>query len=237
MPQSAPEILEQVTFAGALSIRALLTLGVVMLAVSAALLWRETRSSRPAVGVLLWILRGAALAVVIYMLAGPSLRTRVRHTQARSIALLVDRSGSMHVPDGDEHLEREPTELRWLLHAVHLDPPAANQLDSAAASLLLAASLAGQTAGAHDSNASDQIPAMIDAASKDLRKAADADSQIVGQAEALRSELAPLITSTASPPSGRVDDRGKVIKTLAGRISQLADTCVLSAFKALRPED
>src|SRR5207253_7710588 len=129
------QVSQQFTFAGAMSLSTLVLIGVGLLIACGLLLWWEMGRSRPRLAPVLWVLRVAAVAVVLWMLAGPTLLTRVRHTQTKSVVLLVDRSGSMSVPDTGGDFERDPMELRWLLSAAHACPPVTQHLDSAAAAI------------------------------------------------------------------------------------------------------
>src|SRR5688572_4539149 len=74
----------------------IVVIGVVLLAVSSWMAWRDRRfTERPRLVWLLLCLRGVAVLILLWMLAGPTLVTTVRKFKRKALALLVDVSGSM----------------------------------------------------------------------------------------------------------------------------------------------
>ncbi len=116
---------------------AIVIAGILLLVISCGLAWRDSRlvERRWLVWVLL-VFRCAAIAVLLWMLAGPTLVTTWRKFQKKQIAILVDTSASMGMVDA---LDGSGNVSRWA--AAHGEGAGANQIrniDSAAASLLAA---------------------------------------------------------------------------------------------------
>lgn len=101
-------------YEGPFSLGVLTVAGVILVLAIGLLMWRENRVARSWVMPPLFILRVAAVAVVLWMLAGPVTRTITAHTKPKSIGVLVDTSGSMSVVDP---MEEDNGAVRWA--AVH----------------------------------------------------------------------------------------------------------------------
>lgn len=108
----SPEITETFVYNGLLSVSQAVTMGVVMAVIIAALgLYERRAATRPNWTPFLTLLRLIALAVVLWMLAGPSNVLTTKHTRVKSIGLFVDSSASMSLVDA---IDNSGNSLRWL---------------------------------------------------------------------------------------------------------------------------
>src|SRR6185503_9922390 len=97
-----PETTSETKFAleGFLSLPAIAIVGVVLLALSWWMAQRDTRfADRPKLVWVLFTLRCVAVLILLWMLAGPTLVTVFRKFRMKSIAVFVDKSGSMGLVD------------------------------------------------------------------------------------------------------------------------------------------
>lgn len=102
--------IQEFTYAGEMSPETLLVSGGMILALVAGLTWWQCRDTRPWLTPLLTGLRVIAVAVILWMLAEPSVRTVTERHQPRAIAILADRSASMTVVDDQSEQTRA---VRW----------------------------------------------------------------------------------------------------------------------------
>src|SRR5688500_2503804 len=102
----------QFSFDSFLPLWTIVFIGVVLLAVSSWLAWRDRRFTERArlVGVLLFFRVGAIL-ILLWMLAGPTLVTTLRKFKRKTIAVLVDTSASMGLVDV---LDGSGNNSRWI---------------------------------------------------------------------------------------------------------------------------
>ncbi len=98
MLADSSNVVREFVYAG-FSPQRLIATGIVLAVVVALLTWWELRRARPWLTPVLVALRWAAVAVVLWMLAEPTLMTTVRHSRSKSVAVLVDASASMGVTD------------------------------------------------------------------------------------------------------------------------------------------
>ena len=121
-----PETTTETKFAleGFFSGWTILLVGVGLLALSWWMARRDARfADKPKLVWFLFLLRCVAILVLLWMLAGPTLVTIVRKFKTKSVAILVDKSGSMglvDVVDGSGNVSR------WA--AARTDDRAARQL-------------------------------------------------------------------------------------------------------------
>src|SRR5690349_14024610 len=109
MPTDAVQTSQQFAYTGVLSAALAVLVGLLLAVTVVLFAWREWKLTRRRVGVVLAGLRIAAIAVICWMLAGPAMVTTVRKMRSKSIAILVDRSGSMQTQDpGDD-----PSSATW----------------------------------------------------------------------------------------------------------------------------
>ena len=107
-----PETTTETRFAleGIFSLWAIVLIGLVLLAVSGWVAWRDGRfADRRRLVWLLFGLRCVALFVLLWMLAGPTLVSTYRKFRTKSVAVLVDSSASMglvDVVDGSGNVSR-----------------------------------------------------------------------------------------------------------------------------------
>jgi hypothetical protein len=144
------ETIREFVFAGSLSVEALIAIGIGSVVLVGFLAWWESRrSTNRWLFPVFVLLRLGAIAVVLWMLAEPSIRTRSRHATPKSLAILADKSASMGVVDS----EGNPlTAVRW---AAASNPSSRSRLlvevDGAAAAAEIArhhlASFAGTLTG------------------------------------------------------------------------------------------
>ncbi|NLX58890.1 MAG: VWA domain-containing protein [Phycisphaerae bacterium] len=145
MPQEHTETFRDVIYSGPFSVAALVGIAVAALAIVVLLAWRESRGARPWLWPIVAVLRMAAVAVVLWMLAGQTLLTTYRHTRPKAVGLLVDTSKSMGVVDP---VESPGAAARW---ASALDPQVAEgvrAMDGAAAALSVSRRYLGEFAEA-----------------------------------------------------------------------------------------
>jgi hypothetical protein len=100
-----PETTTETKFAleGFLSLPTIIVLGIGLLALSWWIARRDTRfADRPKFVWILFALRCVAVLVLLWMLAGPTLVTIFRKFRMKSVAVLVDKSGSMGLVDATD---------------------------------------------------------------------------------------------------------------------------------------
>ncbi len=114
MPTERFETVREFVYAGRFSPGELIAAGIALAIAVGVLTWWESRRVNAYLLPLLVALRLGAVAIVLWMLAGPTILTKVRHTKPKSIGLLVDTSASMSVIDGEDGTA---TAIRWA--AVH----------------------------------------------------------------------------------------------------------------------
>jgi hypothetical protein len=105
------QIIQKVAFDGPLSVGYLAALGAALALVTGFFVWREWRagiSAKLLAG--LFFARLAVLAIVLWMLAGPSMLTIQRETQPKSVVFLVDSSASMGLSDP---VDGSGSTVRW----------------------------------------------------------------------------------------------------------------------------
>jgi hypothetical protein len=83
--------------------------GLLMLGLFSWSLWRESGILAPRQAVLFWVLRAAALGVVLWLLLAPSNVTVETSTTRKAVVFLADVSGSMGTADG----QGTSDDLRW----------------------------------------------------------------------------------------------------------------------------
>ena len=136
--QQQIETVRKFALEGPLSIWQLSILGAVVLALIAFFAWRDFKAA--ASGKLLALLvipRLAALAVALWMLAGPSVVTVSRQFKPKSVVVLADGSGSMGLVDA---VDGSGSTLRWAAREV----PALGMIDSTLGNLCSAQAAAGR---------------------------------------------------------------------------------------------
>lgn len=85
---------------GPLSVHQLIALGAVLAVIVAILAWRDYKSiASRTLFVLLLLPRLAAIAVILWMLAEPTVMTMARHFTPKSVVVLADGSASMSLAD------------------------------------------------------------------------------------------------------------------------------------------
>jgi hypothetical protein len=107
------EIVENFAFEGAMTPLQAVGLCLLMAGLFAWLLWRERYATGMFWATAFWVMRTVALAVVLWMLLGPTFLIRERTTIPQTVALLVDGSESMDVVDPMSTAEL----MRWTLAA------------------------------------------------------------------------------------------------------------------------
>src|SRR5438046_1540495 len=141
MPPETTNVTEQFAYSGAFSISALVGAGVLLATVVFYLAWRDGLATRSWLTPVLTLLRVVAIAVVLWMLAAPSIVKTVTHTRTKSVAVIVDTSGSMGVTDPAD----EPQAQRWTQAASGSSAPADFvKLDEATAVIAVANSQLGR---------------------------------------------------------------------------------------------
>jgi hypothetical protein len=105
------ETIQKFAFEGPLSLGCLIALGLVVASVIAIFGWRDIKaSSSRKLFVFVLLARLAALLVVLWMLAGPSMVTELRKTKPKSVVILVDASASMGLIDP---VDGSGSTVRW----------------------------------------------------------------------------------------------------------------------------
>lgn len=122
-------------YAGRFSTTTLVVVGILLALVVLVTVWHETRSAKRWMIVPLLILRLTALAMVLWMLAEPTMQREVERTHLKSVCLMVDDSASMSVVD---EADDKPSvdAVRWA--SPHIIPTVSGALvglDGAAVSL------------------------------------------------------------------------------------------------------
>ena len=102
----------------------------------AVLVWRERHIAGRWRIPLLVLLRLCAVALVLWMLAGPAIQTTVTNKKPKSVAVLIDTSDSMGVVDPAEASQNS---IRWAVaQGTSEESQALTNLDEAAATLVVA---------------------------------------------------------------------------------------------------
>lgn len=242
---NSPEITETFVYSGLLSASQAVTLGVVMAVIIAALgLYERRAATRPNWTPFLTLLRLIALAVVLWMLAGPSKVLTTKHTRAKSIGVFVDSSASMSLVDA---IDGSGNSLRWqLADGSQKNNPAVQSLDHTVA-LLRAARRAIFPVGAEQA---DELQSRIEGAQRSVNLAREALGGLAANAfrhlpnaarilsdveDSLESQISPalktLLDSSAS--SGLDFERLKTCRTrlnaAAFQIAHLANQAAAGA--------
>ncbi|MBX3439015.1 MAG: hypothetical protein KF861_16105 [Planctomycetaceae bacterium] len=102
MSSEVSDIIRGFSIDGPIGLPGAIGLAVALAGLFAWLLWLARRATGPGWAGLFWVLRVAALCLVLAMLLGPSWVTRHRTTKQHAIAVLVDTSASMDVHDAPE---------------------------------------------------------------------------------------------------------------------------------------
>lgn len=103
------DMTEALSFDGPLSVWQGVFLGVLLAAMAYYTLFRVPVGARRRVAPLLWLLRVAAIAVLVLILVGPVSVRSYRHETPRSLAVVTDVSGSMSIVDPPD----ARNDLRW----------------------------------------------------------------------------------------------------------------------------
>ena len=99
MNDQTAQLVESLSIDGPIGIAGAVGIGVLLAIVFAVLLWSQRRATGTGWAFAFWGLRVIAIAVVLWMLLGPSWVTQHRTTKPQSVAVLVDTSESMDVND------------------------------------------------------------------------------------------------------------------------------------------
>lgn len=105
------QFVERLAWEGLVDGRTALVIGVLLAAWTAWLLWRERAALGRAWAVVVFVLRTAAFACALWMLAGPTRLKIERTTTPQSVAIFADGSESMDIVDATEPSES----IRWAL--------------------------------------------------------------------------------------------------------------------------
>jgi hypothetical protein len=105
------EVVEQLTWEGIIGAPTALAMWIVFAIIAAWALWRERAAVGRGWATTFWLLRCAAFACALWMLAGPTRERTERTTTKQSIAIFADRSDSMEVVDAPDASDS----LRWAL--------------------------------------------------------------------------------------------------------------------------
>ena len=109
MPTDALQTSDRLVFEGALSPSVAIAVGLIVAAIAGWIMWRERQSVGLMWATIFWSLRVAAVAIALWMLAGPVHESVERSKTKQSIAILTDASQSMDTIDAPEATEL----LRW----------------------------------------------------------------------------------------------------------------------------
>ncbi|CAN5144981.1 hypothetical protein BH23VER1_BH23VER1_27370 [soil metagenome] len=138
------ESFERLSFEG-WPVGQLATIGLIVGGAILLLSWRDfTCARRPAFVPVLLLLRLAAVAVTLFLLAGPSHVTITEESTPRAVGIFVDTSGSMGVED---HHSDVKLASRWDLVAIRENPADFVALDRAETALRAAIAAIDRSAG------------------------------------------------------------------------------------------
>ena len=104
---------ENLIFDGALALPTAIIVGVLLVAITTWLLFRDRRVIGTAWAALFWFTRLAAVGLALWMAVGPTMEKIERTSTPQSIAIVADQSESMNVVDPPDSAE----EVRWTLAA------------------------------------------------------------------------------------------------------------------------
>ena len=197
MPDRAKQIVESLTYDGVLDWSSAGWVFVGLAALVGWLLWRERRITGTVTASFFFVLRLAAIALVLWMLLGPTFMTTERTTIPQTLAVVVDASQSMNVAEPLPPIDR----LRWQ-QAVAADVQEHRELgitDAGMVALRFAvANLRQVVVAANEYLPADQVAKSLDVA----RKAASRASEYLGEVsrilQATDEELARQAAETAS---------------------------------------
>ncbi len=263
LPESTVHTVREFVFAGYFSLRTLIVIGVILFLLVCALTWRECRASRPRLAPILILLRAGALAMVLWMLAGPTVLTKVRTTHPRSVAVVADVSGSMDVADDANEETIESGTLRWAVSPEEREPlPLVSHLDAAAVKLLLGRNLlAAFSQNASRISAREQSQRSLARAQQLIQETAadldelsrpasstqlNAQQEIEGIRTTLSADVLPQLkelsldsgqTSLLSDPTraDRLNELAAALDGLSAKLSETSDRAAVSAWRDLEP--
>jgi hypothetical protein len=240
MPTDSTTSSEEFALSGAFSVHVLVFVGIALTLLVLVLAWRDGRLTRIWLTPVFTLLRVAAIVIVLWMLAGPSMVQTMTRTKTKSIAVIVDASGSMGTTDPAD----EPIAVRWAQAAAATkSAPAFVKLDQASAALSVAASELARVVAVSQSNrdpdvmgnAVAQAKASLDASVNYLKDAnagsADLDRQRGGILQELTGTVVPQLNALSGQqrPSDKAQDgktqlesAAKLLAGLSSRLSQLA---------------
>jgi hypothetical protein len=214
-PPADTETLQKFAFEGPLPIGPLIALGGAAALLVAFLAWRDYKAiASRKLFFLLVIPRIAALAVALWMLAGPTAMTVSRAFKPKSIIVMADGSGSMGLADA---ADGAGSALQWSDPKECPDLAAVNKaLGELRAAQLLAASRA--------SNSWEQIRHSVDLAADDLQKVhSDADPRMAAFLKDGTAQLsAPSPGKTKQDQDERADEVAAFIENAARRADRLS---------------
>jgi len=197
MPTEQTETLERLAFEGPLSLWQVVFVGAVLLALAFWSVFRVPERARRKSAPLLWLLRIAAVAILLWMLLGPVNVTLDRHLTPKSIAIVTDVSGSMDSSDPPE----KTSDLRW--RAVH-DTDAGSTLINACDRAVVAAATARNQLGAIVDNATG--PSTREQTRRELVMARQAITSAVQLIETVRDLLKENTSAYGAELSARAED-------------------------------
>ncbi|MEM8864963.1 MAG: hypothetical protein AAGF31_05395 [Planctomycetota bacterium] len=208
MPTDVTETIESFAFEGLLSAGVAIALAVALAALAAWLLWRE----RPLLGnrwaTAFWALRVVAIAVLFWMLAGPTNLTIQRLTQPQSIAVLVDASGSMDVVDPQIATE----DLRWMLAASN-ETSAVAMCDRAVVALATASAASDEAfAGVSEHRPLREVENTVAAAEQSATRSAELLKQVVELIGRQNDPLADRAERIIALVEGPIRDAGQAFQ-------------------------
>jgi len=257
------ETITEITYAGGFSPGTLIAAGVVAAVVIVLLTFTENRPVRFGVLSVVSLLRIAAVAVVLWALAGLSIRTEMHTAQHPSLAVVTDVSASMSVADPLPTAGPDAREVRWAVGQA--DPLLASMLadlDGAAARLGWAervlARLArnrpdAETAVNRDDeleNVSTQVRSAADQLDRVLSDATVDPAGLRGRVAAIRSflldEVVEQITAlnrsasawredTHASRQARLDETHRLLADQADRLAGVADELALHLAHEEKP--
>jgi len=224
---------------------ATLVLVLVVISLLLAIVWffeSRVTGRRISLG-LLCLLRIAAFAIVLWILAGPSLRTDRYYKEKKTVALLVDSSDSMRVTDPPD----SPTQIRWSTlsedvaddRVMGLLDRAATLIGYGAATLGSAAETVTRPADRRESGASlQQVGALMEIAREQLSDAADAWSPaeplaqsfgkkcisiFLPETEALAREFLSGAANNPGDTNARIQELQREVEGQARNLGELSD--------------
>ncbi|MCA9074813.1 MAG: hypothetical protein KDA93_07260 [Planctomycetaceae bacterium] len=195
MNDQTTQIVESLSIDGPIGITGAIGIGVLLAVLFAGLLWSQRQATGTGWAIAFWGLRVIAIAVVLWMLLGPSWVTQRRTTKPQSIAVLVDTSESMDVNDPPS-----TRQFRWAQSASG---------DSATDDPLIACDRA--VVGVHAAVQRSQLArqaVLYHRSPRDIRKECDA------VAEAVRRAVVHLETSISAMTGDAAENRGKAERVL-----------------------